>query len=72
MGDKTRFDLEQEIQGCWSITDDIGVLLNAIDDPKFSEDDQMNFLIGLKTIYDAKFGQLLKTYEHLVNEGKIQ
>ena len=72
MSNKTRFDLEQEILGCWHITDDIGVMLNAMENPEFDEDERMNFLIGLRTIYNAKFEQLFATFEGLISEGKVK
>lgn len=64
------FDLEQDIMKCWSVVDDIDMLYYHFgDDPKFigldpkAEDEMMNLLLGLKTLYDLKFDKLWKTFE---------
>lgn len=72
----TRFDLEQQILGCWQVTEDIGVLHKRIlegnrEGKELSKDDISNFLLGLETIYGAKFDELFHTYEMLIKEDKI-
>ena len=62
-GVKDCFDFEQEILGCWNITSDLDVLLQAID-REASEDEIMNIIIGLKSLYDQKFQTLFETMVH--------
>ena len=51
-----RFDLEQGIMQCWSITEDIELLRNTVCSAGVIDADRVdNFLLGLKTIYDIKF-----------------
>lgn len=71
-----RFDLEQKILGCWQVTEDIGVLHKRVlegnrEGKDISKDDISNFLLGLETIYNAKFDELFHTLEMLIKEGKI-
>lgn len=66
-GVKDRFDFEQEILGCWNITSDLDVLLQAID-REASEDEIMNIIIGLKALYDQKFQTLFETFEGMVHD----
>ena len=47
-----RFDLEQNIMQCWNVTDDIQLYLDMYDN--MDEDQRMNYLIGLKQIYQMK------------------
>jgi flagellin-specific chaperone FliS len=53
-----RFDLEQGIQQCWGITDDIMLLLEQEAGP----DDFAN----LASFYNFKFEKLWKTFEAMV------
>lgn len=62
------FTLEQQILSCWSVTDDIQVLLRQMDRRSLTEDEQINFLIGLVTIYNQKFEQMFETFEDLVHK----
>lgn len=64
---KTRFDLEQEIMGCWGVVDEIDLLIYEILEKEMSTDDVSNFLLGLKTIYQAKFERLFDTFEHVIS-----
>ena len=67
-----RFDLEQGIMQCWSITEDIELLRNTVCNAGVIDADQVdNFLLGLKTIYDIKFEKLFETYSQLIKEQKI-
>jgi hypothetical protein len=67
MNSKTRFDLEQEIMGCWGVVDEIDLLIYEILEKEMSTDDASNFLLGLKTIYQAKFERLFDTFEHVIS-----
>jgi hypothetical protein len=57
-----RFDLEQQIMSCWNITDDLDLLLEKVED----NDELSNFVLGLKTIYRAKFERLFDIFEKVV------
>ncbi len=59
-----QFDLEQGIMGCWHITDDLNVLLEElVENQNFTQDQASNFVLGLSTIYEAKFEKLFRTFE---------
>lgn len=63
-----RFDLEQKILGCWSITDDLKVLADAWD--QLTEDQKQNILLGLMELYELKFNICFNTFEELLQEIK--
>lgn len=68
-----RFTLEQEILECWNITSDIDTVLYMMDtSDKLNEDQIMNALIGMKTLYEAKFDKMFKTFEQLIHDGVIK
>ncbi len=64
-----RFDLEQNIMQCWNVTDDIQLLLDMYDE--MDEDQMMNYLIGLKQMYQMKFERLWNNFEGCVRAQKI-
>jgi hypothetical protein len=71
-----RFDLEQQIMGCWNIIEDIklldkNVLEGKIEGGEMTQDEISNYLLGLQSIYDLKFTQLFDTFSTLVNSRKI-
>lgn len=64
------FDLEQDIMSCWQVVDDVKLLYYHFgDDPRFvgldakAEDEMMNLLLGVKSMYELKFEKLWKTFE---------
>ena len=65
-----RFDVEQGILSCWHVTDDIDLLYKKVMDGDMTKDDIANFLLGLKTIYDAKFDATFNDFEESIhNDG---
>jgi hypothetical protein len=67
-----RFDLEQQIMGCWSVVEDIKTLNKQFMDVGNMTDDQIsNYLLGLETIYQVKFEQLFNTFETLIKQREI-
>ncbi len=64
-----RFDLEQNIMQCWNVTDDIQLYLDMYDN--MDEDQRMNYLIGLKQMYQMKFERLWNNFESCVRTQKI-
>ncbi len=65
-----RFELEQQILACWSICDDLDVLMEAVGEKELSVDDICNALLGLKTMQNLKFDKLFSTFEQMIREGK--
>lgn len=74
MSDKI-FELEQQIMNAWNVVDDIEMLYHYFgDNPKFegldakAEDEMMNLLLGVKSMYALKFEKLFKTFEDVCGE----
>ena len=64
-----QFDLEQGIMGCWNVTSDLAVLEEElVENDSFTRDDASNFVLGLSTIYEAKFDKLFRTFEDFLKE----
>lgn len=64
-----QFDLEQGIMGCWQVTSDLDVLLEELmENQTFTKDQASNFVLGLSTIYEAKFDKLFRTFEEFLKE----
>jgi hypothetical protein len=68
---KDRFDLEQQIMECWSITTDIENLRVALDS-SMTEDEVDNYLLGLRAIYEVKFTKLFDTFGELIQTQQIK
>jgi hypothetical protein len=64
-----RFDLEQNIMQCWNVTDDIQLYLDMHDN--MDEDQRMNYLIGLKQMYQMKFERCWNNFEQCVSTRQI-
>ena len=76
---KDRFDLEQQIMDCWSVVDDINTVYEYFGDhpdmagcPAKVEDEMMNLLLGMKTMYQVKFDKLFRIFEQLVHQGEFK
>lgn len=67
-----RFDLEQHIMKCWNVTDDIDLLFKNVCEKDLTTDEIANFLLGMKTIYEAKFNDLFDNFSELIQKGKIK
>ena len=67
-----RFDLEQHIMKCWNVTEDIDLLNFNVLEKDMSKDEISNFLLGLKTIYNAKFEDLFDAFGELIKDGTIK
>jgi len=65
---KDRFNLEQDIQQCWFITEDIDLLMEHIlENPKYPmspevEDFIANKLLGIRELYEMRFERLWDTF----------
>ena len=64
---KDRFNFEQDIYKCWHIVDDLKQLTEMVVDRDISTDDIANVLLGLQTLYDDRFKQLVENFESLLN-----
>jgi len=58
-----RFDFEQQIQKCWTVTDDIYDLAEAILEHGLTTDQTTNVLFGMKEMYELKFNKLWDLFE---------
>lgn len=65
-----RFDFEQAIMTAWSVTDDLDLVLEAMDDGA-SKDEIRNMLIGIKALQDRKFQKVFSMFEEGVADRKI-
>ena len=63
---KDRFDFEQDIFKCWHIVDDLKQLTEMVGDRDASTDDIANVLLGMQTLYDDRFSQLMTNFEQLL------
>ena len=74
MTPKDRFDLEQEIMNCWHVTNDIDSVAHFVGQTSMNPKDQdaiLNMLLGMKQLYEVKFGVLFETFEELVRAGEL-
>ena len=66
------FDLEQQIQDCWKVTDDIELITNhlvrELDIDAITADTIVNKYSAVKELYDIKFDQMWKTFEKVCAE----
>ncbi len=70
LGKIDRFDLEEQIMDCWGVVDDIKTVYSASDGREVSEDEMMNALLGIQTLYQMKFEKLYHTFETLIYPNK--
>jgi hypothetical protein len=66
-----RFDLEQNIMKCWSVTEDIYLLYENVMEKEMSKDEISNVLLGLHQLYEMKFNKLFDNFETLISEKKL-
>jgi hypothetical protein len=65
-----RFKLEEQIQHCWQVVDDLKTVYHS--EKLYEDENEMqNVLLGMFSLYQLKFEELFATYEKLVQEGKI-
>lgn len=67
----TRFDLEQDIMRTWHIIEDLDIFCEEVGEKDMSTDDLMNRLIGLSSVYNARFEKLFNTFEKLIKNGNL-
>lgn len=66
-----RFDLEQNIMKCWSVTEDIYLLYENVMEKEMTKDEISNVLLGLHQLYELKFNKLFDNFETLVHDKKL-
>ena len=67
---KDRFDLEQEIMGCWNVVTDLKTVCTAVLEKDLSQDKIANLLMGLEELYQLKFESLFETFEDTISGQK--
>ena len=70
----TRFDLEQHIMECWMVTTDLKLVTEYLLDAPLEpgrEDKIANMLLGMETLYEAKFDRCFRTFEKLLVETHV-
>lgn len=67
-----RFDMEQAIMNCWNIVEDIKLISRMNDIRPLTEDELMNALLGLETLYHFKFEVLFNGFERMIQNGQIK
>jgi hypothetical protein len=69
MGMKMKInELEEPIMRCWSVVEDIRDLSRLMDLREISEDELGNYLLGLSSIYQAKFELLFDYFEAAIKD----
>lgn len=58
--------LEEKLFSCWNVVDDIEFFYNTQE--VMTEDEQMNFLLGLMTKYKYLFSDMFEQYEVVTDE----
>lgn len=69
-----RFDFEQQIMSCWNVTSDIKTVTEYLLDAPLEadrEDKIANMLMGIESLYEAKFDKLFQQFEQFVKEHNI-
>jgi hypothetical protein len=64
-----RFELEQAIMNCWHVVDDIKTVCTRSD--RMSQDELMNVLIGIHTLYQMKFEDLFEQFEDYTQKSLV-
>ena len=71
MSEVTRFDLEQAIQGCWTIVDDLKIVNEFVLERDMTKDEISNTIVGLEFLYKMKFEKMWEIFDELVKEKQI-
>ena len=69
MEKRDRFLLEQKIMQCWNVTDDMDTISEYIADSDISpvhQDQLLNMLFGMRTLYNQKFNSTMNLFSELV------
>jgi hypothetical protein len=67
-----RFDLEQSILKCWSVTEDIELLYeNVMENDELTKDDIANTLLGIQNLCELKFAKMWDIFGKLIEDKKL-
>jgi hypothetical protein len=64
-----RFDLEQQIMTCWSVTEDLDTIYKASDG--MTKEQLQEAIKSLILLYNIKFDTMFSTFCNLVNRKEI-
>ena len=66
------YDLEEMIMDCWSVCNDLRVLLRQVGDGdrEPTPDELMNAIMGMQQLYHWKFEQLFNKYEDILESQR--
>jgi hypothetical protein len=70
-----RFDLEQAIMDCWSVTNDLQTVTQIVEGLNLSpqaQDKLQNVLLGLEVLYQQKFEHCFDLFEKYIKESTKQ
>lgn len=65
------FDLEQQLLQCWSVTEDLKLVEQLLENSTLSPqefDSVLNLVQGIRSVYDARFENTWKTFERVCSE----
>ena len=64
------FDLEQEIQKCWNVVEDLKDCIHYLDSwPNVNDEDKRsNLLLGMAALYQMRFERLWENFEDVAGE----
>lgn len=66
-----RFDFEKQIFRCWSVTDDLDTLIEAVIEKDMSKDQIANTLLGMQQLYELRFTKLFDMFEELLHNKEL-
>ena len=68
-----RFDLEEALMNLDKVGEDIDTIIYAVGDSptKYTEDQLLNMLIGIKQLHDARYEKAWNVFEELVHNKTL-
>jgi hypothetical protein len=75
MQKRDRFLFEEMIMQCWHVTDDVDTIASYVADseiPAKHQDEIMNMLFGIKSIYNQRFNDTMNLFNELVENGQFR
>ena len=60
---------------CWSVTDDLDLLINSVNDMEIAAsdaDDLVNTLMGIRSLSELRFKKLFETFEYLLKTAQLK
>ena len=60
---------------CWSVTDDLDLLINSVNDMEIAAsdaDDLVNTLMGIRSLSELRFKKLFETFEYLLKTEQLK